>query len=57
MLSANLLDNSKLDPNSDSLYLQTRFYISTGDTVQSNGIDYRVNDTTYSNFTLHDYYA
>jgi len=56
-LSANLLDNSKLDSDADSIYLQTRFYISTGDTIQNNGIDFRVNDTTYSNFTLHDYYA
>ena len=56
-IRASLLDNSKLDSNLDSLYLQIRFYLSTGDTIQSNGIDFRVNDTTYSNFTLHDYYA
>ncbi|MFC2123465.1 T9SS type A sorting domain-containing protein [Bacteroidota bacterium] len=56
-LNANLLDNSQLDPDVDSLYLQVRFYISSGDTVQANGIDYRVNDTIYTDFTLHDYYA
>jgi hypothetical protein len=56
-LYANLLDNAKLDSLADSLYLQIQFYISSGDTIQDNGIDLRVNDTIYSNFTLHDYYA
>ena len=40
----------------DSLYLNTTFFITSGDDIRQ-GIDYRVNDTIHSTFVLDDYFA
>jgi hypothetical protein len=56
-LVANQLDFSLLDDTRDSIYLNLKFYISSGDSSLANGINYRINDTTKSNFVIHNYYA
>ncbi len=40
----------------DSLFLNTTFFITSGDDI-INGINYRVNDTIHTSLALHDYYA
>lgn len=51
------LDYNSLDSEADSIYMTLDFYISSGDTISTNGIDYRINDTTSFDFVLHNYYA
>jgi len=56
-LNTSSLDYNKLDADADSIYMTLNFYISSGDTISPNGIDYRINDTTSFDFVLHNYYA
>jgi len=56
-LSTNKLDIDKLDLDSDSLYLTMDFYISSGDSIADNGINYKINDTTSFDYVLDNYYA
>jgi hypothetical protein len=69
-LESGLFDPQSLDPNSDSIVLQTTFYMDSGDdylidSISSDGqdttrystVDLRVNDTTSVISTLTDYYA
>ena len=63
------LDASTLDLTQDSLYLETEFYINTGDkpliesitaqgdTTFSQAVDYRVNDTVRTTFVLNESFA
>jgi hypothetical protein len=55
-ITANVPNLSKWPISADSLFLETLIYISSGDQVR-NGVDFRVNDTVRTNFTLHDYFA
>lgn len=57
ILTSNPLQLGDLDKDLDSIYLSLKFYISSGDSVLPNGINYRINDTTTENFVIHDYYA
>jgi hypothetical protein len=50
-------DTGQFDPEVDSLYLTLNVYISSGDSISDNGIDYRVNDTTSASYVLHNFYA
>lgn len=54
---ANPIDSMELDDQLDSIYMTLEFYISSGDSIQENGIDYRINDTVSTNYVLHNYYA
>jgi hypothetical protein len=56
-LTTNELDISRLDLDSDSIYLTMDFYISSGDSISDSGINYRINDTTSYNFVLDNYFA
>jgi len=69
-LLSGVLDPDKFDETEDSLYLETRYFMDTGDTflidsIFNNGqdtafvrsIDLRVNDTTRVFTVLDDYYA
>ncbi len=56
-LTANPLNIKTLDSSLDSIYMNLKFYISSGDSVLPNGINYRVNDTSSFNFVLHNYLA
>ena len=69
-LYAGLLDPAKLDETQDSLYLETKFFMDTGDkflidSIYNNGqdtafvesVDLRVNDTTSVFTVIDDYYA
>ncbi len=63
------LNSTLLDPNADSLFLETSYFINSGDTyfienIDANGdttfafnVDYRVNDTVKMVTVLKDYYA
>jgi hypothetical protein len=55
-ITANTPNVSTWPTDVDSLYLETLIYISSGDQVR-NGVDFRVNDTVRTSFTLHDYFA
>ncbi len=46
-----------LDDQQDSIYLTLQVYISSGDSILDNGINYRLNDSTSFDFVLHNYYA
>jgi len=65
---ASELDPTQVDTNLDSLSLKTEFFltsgdnflienISSGDTLFSRSVDYRVNDTVSATFVLNDYFA
>ena len=41
----------------DSMYMNLKYYISSGDSILPNGINYRVNDTATAEFVIHNYYA
>ena len=56
-LFTSLPDFDRFDPDVDSIYLTLDVYISSGDSISENKIDYRVNDTTSSTYVLHNYYA
>ena len=56
-LTANALNPDRLNRNLDSIYMNLEFYISSGDSIRPDGIDYRLNDTITSDFVLHDYLA
>jgi len=56
-LFTSIPDINQFDPDTDSIYLTLDVYISSGDSISDNGIDYRVNDTTSAAFVLHNYYA
>ena len=51
------LDYTQLDPDADSIYMKLNYFISSGDTIQANGLNYRVNDSVDVTFTLHDFFA
>ena len=51
------LDDSRLDLDLDSIYMTLDFYISSGDSVSDDGINYRINDTTSFDFVLDNYFA
>ncbi len=65
-MTVDALDVNTLDLNQDSLYLETEFYIETGDkpliesftpegdTIFSQAVDYRVNDTVRTTFILNE---
>ena len=55
-IQANLPDTDEWPLDDDSLYLETEFFITSGDLI-SNGINFRTNDTIRTSFTLHDYLA
>ncbi len=50
-------DINNFDSGLDSIYMTLNVYISSGDSVSDNGINYRVNDTTSASYVLHNYYA
>jgi hypothetical protein len=56
-LITNKLDISKLDLQSDSIYLTMDFYISSGDSISDSGINYKINDTTSFDYALDNFYA
>lgn len=67
-ITAAPLDVNTLDLNQDSLYLETEFYLTSGDrflvsaingadTVFSQQVDYRVNDTVRTTFVLDEHFA
>ena len=68
-MTVDALDASTLDLSQDSLYLETEFYIETGDqpliesitpegdTLFSQAVDYRVNDTVRTTFVLNESFA
>jgi hypothetical protein len=51
------MDIDNLDHSSDSIYLTLDFYISSGDSISEEGINFRVNDTTSFNYVLDNFYA
>ena len=65
-MTVDALDVNTLDLNQDSLYLETEFFIETGDkplilaftpegdTIFSEAVDYRVNDTVRTTFVLNE---
>lgn len=57
VLSTALPDIGNFDTDIDSIYLTLNVHISSGDSVLDNGINYRVNDSTSTDFVLHNYYA
>lgn len=68
IITADPLNVSSLDLNADSLYLETEFYLTSGDkyliesingadTVFNTTVDYRVNDTVATTFVIDDYFA
>ncbi len=67
-ITAGALDVNALDLNQDSLIIETEFHITSGDnfliaeilpgdTIFYPSVDYRVNDTVRSTFTLNEYFA
>jgi len=56
-LYTNELDVNSLDLDSDSIYLTMDFYISSGDSIADNGINYQINDTTSFDYVLDNFYA
>jgi hypothetical protein len=50
-------DVVNFNPDLDSIYLTLNAYISSGDSILDNGINYRVNDTISSSYVLHNFYA
>jgi hypothetical protein len=56
-ITTNKPDINAFSPDLDSIYMNLRFYISSGDSILPNGINYRINDTTQAEFVIHDYYA
>nr|WKN36830.1 T9SS type A sorting domain-containing protein [Tunicatimonas sp. TK19036] len=56
-IMANPLDVNQINLNAESLYLETEFRIIAGDTIANQTIDYRVNDTVRSVFTLDESFA
>ncbi len=56
-LTTNPLVLKSLNENLDSIYLNLKFYISSGDSVLPNGINYRINDTTTATMALDNYFA
>jgi len=56
-LYTSLPDIGQFDSEVDSIYMTLDVYISSGDSISENGINYRVNDTTSASFVLHNYYA
>jgi hypothetical protein len=56
-LYTNLPDVNNFEPETDSIYLTLNVHISSGDSILDNGINYRVNDSTSTEFVLHNYYA
>ncbi len=67
-ISAAPVNSASLDLTADSLYLQTEFYITSGDkyliasingadTVFNTEVDYRINDTVRTTFVLDEHFA
>ena len=56
-LTANAFDPNSVDTNKDSVWLETEFHLTSGDTVLANTIDFRLNDTVRFTTVIEDYYA
>jgi len=67
-ITAEATEPTTLIKEQDSLYVETEFFITSGDnflieniqsgdTTFSTNVDFRVNDTTRAIYALHDYYA
>ena len=51
------IDIASLDLDQDSIYMTMDFYISSGDSISEEGINYRVNDTTSFDYVLDNFFA
>jgi hypothetical protein len=56
-LILNSLDIDNLNLSEDSIYITMDFYISSGDSISEDGINFRVNDTTSFDYVLDNFYA
>ncbi len=56
-LNSSPLTLNALDKNLDSIFLNLKFYISSGDSILPNGINYRLNDTASATMAISNYYA
>jgi len=56
-LYTQVVDITKLDLDLDSIYITLDIYISSGDSISDEGINYRINDTTSFDFMLDNFFA